>query len=361
MKLLRTTPLALIIAVLIGGTTAAHSPSKPDHSHRQQAMVAFAREFASKHNQPEKRIRAILDRAVFRPDIIQAMTRPAEKKAWHQYRPIFLTEKRIREGVEFWNTHRRVLEAVGAETGVPPEIITAIIGVETFYGRITGKHRVLDALTTLAFGYPRRAAFFRSELEHFLLLAEEEGIDVLNTTGSYAGAMGYGQFMPSSYRYYARDHDGDGSRDLLHSVPDAIASVANYFKEHGWRAGQPVAFPLQASPGARKFKAEKRPQKPQYSWRQLADWGYRLKPGTAVPQEFLGPNTRLSLVVLELPDGYEYWAALPNFYTITRYNHSPLYAMAVWQLAQAIAARHHTSTPGSLPENETAQLSEPLL
>jgi len=336
MKTLKRTSLfftALMSALTLSATVSAATPNA---AKRQQQAETFAREYAKKHHQPVEKIRAILARAKFRPEIITAMTRPAEKKAWHQYRPIFITDKRINGGVEFMRQHRQTLDKVSAETGVPAEIITAIIGVETYYGRITGKHRVLDALTTLAFGYPKRAPFFRSELENFLQLTEEEGISLTGTTGSYAGAMGYGQFMPSSYRHYARDYDGDGARDLLNSVPDAIASVANYFKKHGWQSGQPVAYPLVASPGARHFAAEKKPQKPALSWQQLADWGYRPKPGTAIPDALSGPETRLSLVVLEQADGKEYWAALPNFYVITRYNHSPLYAMAVYQLAQAI-------------------------
>ncbi len=331
---------AITSALLLSAAVSAATPSAAE---RQKQAETFAREYARKHHRPVEEIRAMLATAEFRPDIIEAMTRPAEKKAWHQYRPIFLTDKRIEGGVAFMHTHRKTLDKVSAETGVPPEIITAIIGVETFYGRITGRHRVLDALTTLAFGYPKRAPFFRSELENFLQLSEEEGISLTDTTGSYAGAMGYGQFMPSSYRHYARDFDGDGRRDLLNSVPDAIASVANYFSKHGWQTGQPVVYPLVASPGARHFAAEKKPQKPAYNWQQLADWGYRLKPGTVIPESLTGPQTRLSLVVLEQPEGKEYWAALPNFYVITRYNHSPLYAMAVYQLARAIKQKSQSA------------------
>ena len=325
-----------ILTSLLAGHMALAADSLVSAATRQQLADAFARDYAQQHQQSLNQVRAILAQARFRPEIITAMQRPAEKKSWYQYRPIFLTDKRVAAGVEFMRANRHILEKVSAETGVPAEIITAIIGVETYYGRITGKYRVLDALTTLAFGYPKRAPFFRKELAHFLQLADEENLSLTETTGSYAGAMGYGQFMPSSYRHYARDYDGDGKRDLLHSVPDAIASVANYFKEHGWQAGQPVAYPLQASPAARHFAAEKRPQKPSYSWRTLADWGYRLKAGTSVPESVLNPQMRLSLVVLEQPHSKEYWAALPNFYVITRYNHSPLYAMAVYQLAEAI-------------------------
>ncbi len=335
--------LFILTSLLVVQMTVA-SGSSTSPATRQQLADAFARDYAQKYQQPLSQVREILAQAQFRPEIITAMQRPAEKKSWYQYRPIFLTNKRIAAGVEFMRTHRHILEKVSAETGVPAEIITAIIGVETYYGRITGKHRVLDALTTLAFGYPKRASFFRKELEHFLQLAGEENISLTETTGSYAGAMGYGQFMPSSYRHYARDYDGDGKRDLLHSVPDAISSVANYFKEHGWQAGQPVAYPLQASPAARHFAAEKRPQKPSYSWDTLADWGYRLKPGTPVPESVLSPQMRLSLVVLEQPHGKEYWATLPNFYVITRYNHSPLYAMAVYQLAEAIKQAYSKKT-----------------
>ncbi|HEX6928415.1 MAG TPA: lytic murein transglycosylase B, partial [Gammaproteobacteria bacterium] len=182
--------------------------------------------------------------------IIDAISRPAESKDWHEYEPIFLTEARIGGGVEFWNAHADLLARAEREYGVDAGVIVAIIGVETFYGRITGSWRVIDALATLGFDYPPRSSFFRSELEHFLLLAREEAIEPQTVSGSYAGAMGGGQFMPSSYREYAVDFDGDGKRDLWNSWADVIGSVANYLSRHGWRHGDVIAVPAAVPEGA---------------------------------------------------------------------------------------------------------------
>jgi membrane-bound lytic murein transglycosylase B len=217
---------------------------------------------------------------------------------------------------------------------VPPELVTAIIGIESNYGANLGKHRVLDALTTLGFSYPKRAKFFRKELENFLLLSREEAVDTLSVTGSYAGALGMSQFIPSSYRAYAVDFDGDGRRDLWNSTPDAIGSVANYFKRHGWRPGEEVAIPAEVParlPEAVPVAGSK-PMKPRTSVGKLASLGVRA-------ERPLPPSVRASLIRLEAP-GDQYWLGLGNFYVITRYNHSNLYAMAVHQLSQEIKAGH---------------------
>lgn len=263
--------------------------------------------------------------------IIDAISRPAEKtKPWHEYRQIFLTERREREGLAFIDEHRATLSRAQAETGVPAEIIAAIIGVETYYGRITGSYAVLDALSTLAFDYPPRASFFRGELKAFLLLAREQGLDPLTLKGSYAGAMGYGQFIPSSYRAYAVDFDDDGLADIWNNPVDAIGSVANYFVRHGWRAGDPVV-----SRAALTFDAPEalfsRKLKPENTVSELAQLGL-------TTQDELDPETLAKPLRLQLEDGYEYWLGLHNFYVITRYNHSALYAMSVYQLSQRLAA-----------------------
>lgn len=272
---------------------------------------------------------AVIAAAERKQSILDAISRPAEKtKPWHEYRQIFVTDKRAREGVAFAQEQAAVLSDVSARTGVPQEIIVAIIGVETFYGRIAGSYRVVDALSTLAFDYPKRSPFFTKELEHFLVLSFQAGKDPLSLTGSYAGAMGYGQFMPSSYRAYARDHDGDGIADIWSNPADAIFSVANYFVEHGWQAGEPVVVPAVFNGAAPDiFEGG---LKPRFTVGELAEMGFAPLSSTAV-------NLKATALNLEGVDGPEYWLALENFYTITRYNHSAMYALSVWQLSQAIA------------------------
>ena len=290
---------------------------------------AFIAETAKTSGMAPAEIRAWLAQARYQQSVINAITRPAEGKPWKDYRPIFLTETRIRQGREFYAEHRDELEKVSAQTGVPVEIIVAIIGVETSYGRIAGNYRVLDALYTLGFFYPRREEFFRAELGHLFALAKEENLDLATLKGSYAGAMGWGQFMPSSYRNFARDGDGDGRRDLLGSSKDAFASIANYFIGHGWQKGQPTFVPAMAAAGSLPFVPDGFEAK--YSLADLAARGYR-------PLDASAPDLPATLLTLEGVNGPEYWIGYQNFYVITRYNRSPLYAMAVHQLAREIAA-----------------------
>jgi membrane-bound lytic murein transglycosylase B len=285
---------------------------------------------------PAAEIRNWLAQARYQQSIINAITRPAESKPWKDYRPIFLTQTRIDQGRIFYAEHRSEVDKVSVDTGVPAEVIIAIMGVETSYGRITGTYRVLDALYTLGFFYPRREEFFRGELANLFALAREEHLDLATLKGSYAGAMGWGQFMPSSYRDYARDGDGDGRRDLLGSTSDAFASIANYFVGYGWQRGQPIAVPAMADPGVAPFVPDNMEAK--YSLAELAARGYR--PVDAAD----APDLPATLLTLEGPSGPEYWIAYKNFYVITRYNRSPLYAMAVKQLAAEIAAGA-SSTP----------------
>jgi membrane-bound lytic murein transglycosylase B len=250
-------------------------------------------------------------------------------RPWRDYRPIFINEARIRGGREFLATHRAALEAVQRETGVPAEYIVAIIGVETSYGKITGNYRVLDALYTLAFDFPRRAPFFAAELgQLFALEKEEPQLDLATLKGSYAGAMGMGQFMPSSYRLWAKDGDGDGRRDLLTHLPDVFASIANYFVVHGWEPGGPVVARASRDPGALDFD----PQglEPAHRLSELDARGYRPLPGEPVAEG-------ATLLALDGAEGPEYWLGYRNFYVISRYNHSPMYTLAVHQLARAIA------------------------
>lgn len=271
----------------------------------------------------------LLSAAERQQPILDAIARPAEKtKPWHEYRQIFMTPRRIQEGVAFWGQHARVLDSVSAATGVPPEVIVAIIGVETFYGRIMGNYRVIDALATLAFDYPRRSAFFTRELEAFLLLAWESGKDPLALKGSYAGAMGYGQFMPSSYRAYARSFDGEGAPDIWEKPADAISSVGNYLLAHGWRPGEGVVVAATVNdPEPGLFDGD---LKPTQSVAQLVARGL-------VPSQSVSSDAVATPIDLEVQGGLSYWLGLENFYVITRYNHSAMYAMAVWELSQSIA------------------------
>lgn len=248
---------------------------------------------------------------------------------WLRYRAKFLKDSHIAAGVDFWRRHASTLARAEKQYGVPAEYLVAIIGVETRWGGYMGSHRIIDALATLAFDYPRRSEFFADELAHYLIMARDENFDPLRPVGSFAGAMGLGQFMPSSFRRYAVDFDGDGHRDLW-DTEDAIGSVANYFIGYGWRPGQPVAEQVrvtQSIPASMEtgFKSNYRPA-------ELTALGITAK---ALP----AGQKRLSLLQLDVGSGYQYWVGYDNFYVITRYNHSTFYAMAVHQLAQAIKAR----------------------
>ncbi|MDH5389293.1 MAG: lytic murein transglycosylase B [Gammaproteobacteria bacterium] len=257
--------------------------------------------------------------------VLEAIAKPAEKTlTWKQYRPIFLKQKRIDQGKEFIQKNRALLERAEKETGVPKNIIAAIIGVETYYGRHKGKTSVFDSLMTLGFDYPPRSKFFRSELEHFLLLAREVDIEVSSIKGSYAGAMGMPQFISSSYRAYAVDFDGDGKRDLWDSNADVIGSVANYFKKHGWQRGGDVVQSARVKQSTKEATRTK--LKPHTS---IADFRHQ----GVLTNKAYADDVMATLVTLEGVDGIEHWLGLKNFYVITRYNHSALYAMAVYQLS----------------------------
>jgi membrane-bound lytic murein transglycosylase B len=294
------------------------------------AAQRFIDEMVVSHQFDADWLSRLIGEARYQERIIEAISHPAEAKPWHQYRKIFITPSRIRGGAEFWDKHTADLVRAEEKFSVPAEIIVAILGVETAYGHNTGSYRVLDALATLAFDYPKRSQFFRSELEQFLLLSREEQVDPLALYGSYAGAMGWPQFVSSSYRSYAIDFDGDGKRDLWENPADAIGSVANYLKLHGWQPGQPIAARARLS-GTGPRRSPNGGLKPEHSLAALRAAG--LEAEQPLPEEL--PAT---VVELDSGSGSEYWLGLPNFYVITRYNHSALYAMAVYQLSQEIRA-----------------------
>lgn len=292
----------------------------------------FIKKMASQYDFDSSSLKKLFSQAIVSQTILKAISKPAEKKLpWYKYRNIFLKKKRINEGVEFLDKHREKLQAAEKRFGVPAEIITAIIGVETFYGRIAGSYRVVDALNTLGFHYPKRATFFRNEFEQFLLLAREQGFDPLTLKGSYAGAMGMPQFISSSYRHYAIDFDGDNIIDIWNNPDDAIGSVANYFAKHGWQKGQPVIAKVKVD-GDNYKQALNDGLEPDIHASELKKLGIK-------SHSSFEKNEKLKLFEYELKNKNEYWLAHKNFYVITRYNHSHLYAMAVYQLAAEITKR----------------------
>lgn len=316
--------LILVTTLLPASAAFSLDLERPD-------VQAFMNELVRNDSFEAPYVKKVFAGVELRQSILDAISRPAEKvKPWSEYRPIFLTPRRISAGVDFYRDHEARLQKIAASTGVPPEIITAILGVETFYGTRTGTYPAIDALSTLAFDYPPRSEFFRRELRNLFLLAREEQLDITRMVGSYAGALGPPQFIPSSYLNFAVDGNGDGRRDLLTNWDDIAASVANYFKEHNWQTGQPVATPA-----------------------QLAS-GYAPPPGTGelVLKDTVGSLTRQGvqfttdlpdtapamLVKLEGQAGTEYWVGFQNYFTITKYNRSTMYALAVFQLSEAIAA-----------------------
>src|SRR3989304_1509806 len=320
------------------------------------AVRQFIDDMVARHEFSNAELTGLFNKAQLQQKIIEAISKPAESKPWHQYRPIFITQKRINAGVEYWRENMEILSRAQASYGIPPQIITAILRVETFYGKQTGGYRMLDSLATLAFDYPPRSRFFMSELEHYLLMAREEQIDPLSILGSYAGAMGKAQFISTSYRRYAIDFHGDGKRDLWNNNADNIGSIAYYLSRHGWQAGQPIVTKVTI---ADNFDA--------------STVGAGLEPNSSVGDlrkngvhidNTIADDLQGVLISLENMPEPEYWVGFENFYAITRYNHSALYAMAVYQLGEEILAEsaHFQSAPqpDAKPATEPTALSDTL-
>jgi membrane-bound lytic murein transglycosylase B len=308
---------------------------------KRSDVKEFIAHMADTYSFKKRTLRKLLKGAEFQAAIVEAMGKPAEKaKLWYEYRPIFVTERRIQEGVEFWTAHRQALDQASVRSGVAPEYLAAILGVETFYGRRTGTYRVLDALATLSFDYPGREKFFRDELEQFLLLTRDGRLDPKTVKGSYAGAMGAPQFMPSNYRRYAVDADADGRIDLWNDWPDVCASVGNYLKEHGWNAGEPVLAEASV-PAEKAGDLDGRKLVLSETVASLTAKGVSFE--SALPAE-----APVILIAADEADGIHWRVGYNNFYVITRYNHSALYAMAVYELAGAVKQR--------MLENDAAQL-----
>ena len=320
--------ILLIVVLMLGSAQAAALEISEGDYRGRKDVVAFIQRVAAASSYSEQELVVLFSQVEKQEHLFDRLDRPAEKELqWHQYRRIFVKNKRIDRGVEFWQKHRELLESVSLKTGVPEEIIVAIIGVETFYGVYRGKDPVFDSLVTLAFDYPKRASFFGRELEQFLLLVKEQNLDARSLRGSYAGAMGLPQFIASSYRSYAVDFDGDGQINLFDSIPDVLGSVANYFVKHGWQREGRVARPLETVDA--KLADKLVPSvKPGYIWLDLKQNGLKSK-------FEIDDQTAVALIRLEQKDHSEYWVGFKNFYVITRYNHSDLYA--VYQLAKLIS------------------------
>jgi len=333
----------MLFLSLVAAALAAPRVAAAPVSYAQRPEVrAFIAELAADEGFDARALRRLFAQAHHQPKVVAAMSRPVlSPPKWYEFAPRFLDPARVDAGAAFWREHSGALYRARDEFGVPPEVIVAIIGVETYYGRNTGNYRVFDALTTLAFDYPRRAEFFRGELKQFLLLAREQGISPLAPKGSYAGAMGLPQFMPGSIRAYALDYDADGRVDLAADTADAIGSVAHFLARHGWQAGQPVMTPARieaVDPDiiTRKLdggSAERR---------SLAEWVSDGITGFAFPGDL--SSDPVGLLMLEEEAGPTYWLVFNNWYVLRRYNRSRLYASAVWELAQAIK---HAADDGS--------------
>jgi len=341
-------PLYLALATLPCHADEPANPATPPAASaiydgplsQREDVRTFIDEMVAQHRFVRADLEVMFDHVVLKPHILDVLDRPSTSRPYYEFRPNFVNAKRIRTGYAWWKAHAATVDAVSIRYGVDPEYIVAILGVETMWGQDTGSFRVLDALTTITFGYPRRADYFRKELEAFLLLAREENADPFSFKGSYAGAMGMTQFMPTSFQAYAQDWDGTHHRDIWHSPGDALASVANYFAQHGWQHGAPLVVPAvvegdQFGPLVDdKFNLH-------YKISELEPFGVK-------PQTPLDGDPEAILAPLETaPNSTRYWLGLNNFYVITRYNHSTLYAMAVHELATAIKAA--IDDPSKLP------------
>lgn len=329
--------IVFCIALLLSVTAFANPAAKPFS--QKPAVKHFIAQMTKQYGFSEAVLKRLFDSVHVQKNSLKFIARPFESKPWHFYRDFFVTPKRIREGVAYWNQHATLLRKAEQQFGVPPSMIVAIIGIESNYGKGTGKYPVLDVLSTLGFMYPPRQKFFKKELVQYLLMTRELNIDPRTLKGSYAGAMGQPQFMPSSYRHYAVDFTGNGKKDLMRSDADIIGSVANYFKQNGWQPGQAVA--QRALVNGKAYQSiPVNTRKPQVNIAKLKS--LNVHPSKAMPK-----NTKAILLKFKAEKRPEFWLGFHNFYVITRYNRSPLYAMAAYQLSKKIEAahRHAIQTP----------------
>lgn len=334
-RVTRRNRFAAIFTVCLSAVAGANVGHAVNFDEYPQAQL-LVDEIVETHGLDRTWVSAIIADSQYKQEVIDAITRPAEKFPWHRYRKIFVKRENAEAGASFWRRHEEALERARREFGVNPEVIVAIIGVETRYGKVTGRHRVIDSLITLTLGYPRRSEFFRRELIEFVKLCSEEGLNPYNTKGSYAGAMGIPQFISSSYTHYAIDFDGDGKRDLLRQPTDAIGSVANYLKKHGWIPDAAVYV---------DFSTDDETQLDSRVTKQLdTDTTYASlrAAGAMAPEATIADDQPFGLVMLETSENSKvYRGAYPNFYVITKYNRSPLYASAVAELSELIADSYY--------------------
>jgi|APCry1669188970_1035186.scaffolds.fasta_scaffold00020_20 membrane-bound lytic murein transglycosylase B len=319
MKKLLTTALVLIHCLV----------SLPVYSASLPGIPGFIDEMVVRHHFDRDELVNLFEQVNHKPSIIEAISLPSTKKPWLEYRAAFVNQARIKPGLVFWKKYQHTLARAEKQYGVPQEIIVALIGVETLYGENAGHYRIVDALSTLAFDYPRRADFFRDELENYLLLAREQQFDLLAVRGSYAGAMGIPQFMPSSYRKYAVDFNGNHKTDLLNEPVDAIGSIGNYLKAYGWLKGGRIA--VLAEVGSVDYEGNSKEVRNLSDWRALG-----VNPKFKIKQDLAA-----RLLDYTVTDGKEYWLGFNNFDVITRYNNSDFYAMSVFQLADALKIAHN--------------------
>ncbi|WP_199609362.1 lytic murein transglycosylase B [Flocculibacter collagenilyticus] len=329
--------LFVIYNVPVNATTTDKAASNKDFWTKE--LNVFVNDVAEQHELPISYIKKALESATLNPTVLEKIQTPWEKKPWHVYRNIFIKPERIHKGVAFWQEQERWLQKAEQEYGVPSHIIVSILAVESYFGKHLGQYPVLDSLYSLGFHYPNkkrnRSKFFRSELGHFLKLSYQQQFNPTEIKGSYAGAMGWGQFIASSYRGYAVDFDNDGQANLFNSPADAIGSVANYFKKNGWKKNASISVPLPQLDASYNKYLDKTVKKPKHTFSTLFEAD---SPVVTANQNLLdiNANEKVKLMRFAQPEGFDYWLGLHNFYVITRYNHSNLYALAVFQLSEKI-------------------------
>ena len=331
----------LIVTAIAGIVLCLPAYGRSIDGFNDRDIDSFIDELVREEGFSRPALEKMFEKVEFKPRIVELISKPAERRlTWWEYRNLFINDKRVDDGVEFWKKNQKILDKASETYGVSQSVIIGILGIETGFGQNSGGFRVVDALSTLGFGYPRRATFFKKELREFLILSREQGFDPLALKGSYAGAMGIPQFMPSSYRAYAIDFDKSGQADIWESSADAIGSIASYLSRHGWIEGKPVAS--RASVRGQKYSSliSDNPR-PTRSVNEAKNLGWQSR-------QVLPESARVRGLKLEGKNGTEHWLTMTNFYVITRYNRSDLYAMAVWQLGSQIEDEMRASVPHRL-------------
>ncbi len=328
-----------LCAVTLGVTFSHFATAAEQADFNKQELNSFINELVKEDGFSRTDLEKLFAKAEYKTRIIELISKPAERRlTWGEYRNLFINDRRINQGVEFWKENKELLDQAAEKYGVSPAAIIGILGIETGFGRNSGGFRVVDALSTLGFGYPRRATFFKKELRSLLQLAKQQGFDPLELKGSYAGAMGIPQFMPSSYLAYAVDFDGNGQADIWNSNADAIGSIASYLSRHGWTAGEPVAARATVS-GKNTDNFISKSSKPAHTLKDASKMGWK-------STTYLPKSIKVRGLELDGSQGTEHWLTTNNFYVITRYNRSDLYAMAVWQLGDHVEKKLNAEKKG---------------